>query len=84
MSVIQQQVTELHEAGVRYAASDPQVNEVADVYWVADHPNVVLADGNDRAGKIHGRGNASWMAHYSSGRSTCPSGLPTMRRSSSS
>ena len=45
MRVIKQQVTELHEAGVRYAGSDPQVNEVADVYWVADRPNVVLADG---------------------------------------
>jgi hypothetical protein len=45
MSVIQQQVIELHEAGVRYADSDPHINEVADVYWIADHPNVVLADG---------------------------------------
>jgi ketosteroid isomerase-like protein len=45
MRVIQQQVTELHEAGVRYSDSDPQVNEVAGVYWGADRPNVVLADG---------------------------------------
>ena len=45
VSVIQQQVRELHEAGVRYSSSDPQVNSVADVYWVADRPNVVLGDG---------------------------------------
>lgn len=45
VGVIQQQVAELHEAGVRYSSSDPQVNEVADVYWVADRPNVVLGDG---------------------------------------
>ena len=45
VSVIQQQVAELHEAGVRYSSSDPQVNSVADVYWVADRPNVVLGDG---------------------------------------
>ena len=45
VSVIQQQVAELHEAGVRYSSSDPQVNEVAGVYWVADRPTVVLGDG---------------------------------------
>jgi hypothetical protein len=45
VSVIQQQVAELHEAGVRYSSSDPQVESVAGVYWVADRPNVVMGDG---------------------------------------
>jgi hypothetical protein len=44
ISVIQKQVAELHQAGVRYSDSDPEVHQVADVYWVADHPNVVLGD----------------------------------------
>jgi ketosteroid isomerase-like protein len=45
LNVITVQVRELHEAGVRYGGSDPQVSEAGDVLWVADRPHVVLADG---------------------------------------
>jgi hypothetical protein len=46
MDVLQAQVRELHEAGVRYGRSDPQVVEWGDVLWVADRPEVVLPDGS--------------------------------------
>jgi ketosteroid isomerase-like protein len=45
LSVIEVQVRELRDAGVRYGGSDPQVTEVGDVLWIADRPHVVLADG---------------------------------------
>jgi uncharacterized protein (UPF0548 family) len=45
MNVIRMQVQELHDAGVRYSASDPQVSMAADVILVADRPTAVLADG---------------------------------------
>ena len=45
LSVITEQVRELHEAGARYSGSDPQVRQSGDVLWVADRPSVVLADG---------------------------------------
>ena len=45
MRVIQAQVTELHEAGLRYSGSDPQIAGAGDVIWVADRPAAVLPDG---------------------------------------
>jgi ketosteroid isomerase-like protein len=45
MRVIQAQVAELHEAGLRYRGSDPQVAGAGDVVWVADRPEAVLPDG---------------------------------------
>ena len=45
MNVIRVQVQELHDAGVRYSANDPQVRAAADVILVADRPTAVLADG---------------------------------------
>ena len=45
MRVIQEQVRELHEAGIRYEGSNPQVSEVGDVLWVADRPTARLGDG---------------------------------------
>ena len=45
MRVIQAQVAELQEAGLRYSGSDPQVAGMGDVLWIADRPAAVLPDG---------------------------------------
>jgi hypothetical protein len=45
MKFIGVQVQELHEAGLRYSGSDPQVSAAGDVVWVADRPTAVLGDG---------------------------------------
>ncbi len=52
MNLIREQVRELHEAGVRYAGSDPQVVEAGDVLWVADRPDVVLPDGTAMPARV--------------------------------
>ena len=52
MSLIREQVRELHEAGVRYSGSDPQVVEAGDVLWVADRPDVVLPDGTAMPARV--------------------------------
>jgi hypothetical protein len=49
MRFIGTQVRELHEAGLRYSGSDPQVSSAGDVVWVADRPAAVLADGTSLA-----------------------------------
>jgi ketosteroid isomerase-like protein len=45
MKFIGAQVQELHEAGLRYSGSDPQVSAAGDVVWVADRPTAALGDG---------------------------------------
>ncbi len=47
MRFIGAQVRELHEAGLRYSGSDPQVSAAGDVVWVADRPTAVLGDGTN-------------------------------------
>jgi ketosteroid isomerase-like protein len=45
ISVIQAQVSEMHDAGMQLIGGDPQVVEASDAVWVADRPTLELEDG---------------------------------------
>jgi hypothetical protein len=45
LRVIDAQVSELHQAGVRYTGGELQVGAAGDTVWAADRPTVHLADG---------------------------------------
>lgn len=45
LRAIDAQVTELHDAGVRYTGGEAQIGGAGDTVWAADRPTVRLADG---------------------------------------
>jgi hypothetical protein len=45
LRVIDAQVTELHDAGARYAGGEAQIAGAGDTVWAADRPTLRLADG---------------------------------------
>jgi ketosteroid isomerase-like protein len=45
LRVIDAQITELHDAGARYAGGTPQIGSAGDTVWAADRPTLRLADG---------------------------------------
>jgi len=45
LTVMQAQVGEMHDAGIRFTGGDPYVVDSGDVVWAADRPTLHLEDG---------------------------------------
>jgi ketosteroid isomerase-like protein len=45
LRVMEAQVSEMHDAGIRFTGGDPQVFDSGDAVWAADRPTLQLPDG---------------------------------------